>query len=390
MTLQEFSDQFDVLWNNIASNQAPGLNEYEKSVFLTKAQAQLVRDYFNRRVDGAEGGFDGSQKRQYDFSSLIRTKPLLEITSYANSVLSAGKIDRRSKVFIFPQDYFLTVNEIISDDRWQYSVLPIDYAEYQRLMLKPYNFPVKRAAWRLITNRANYTCKVIVTLQSKSIINGYDTLPEYNKASSTIYFEGKNEMPMLLTCTQADVGNGKFTISLRLEAEGEGTISTGKELTQAIQEGFKLLGENPDTLANDDSLLVKAARYTNSFASANSVDNFVPQEIDGDTGESLEDTYELNVKVEQLPTIEIIGKFKGLLRYQLRYVKSLKPIILEDLTNYGDDLAIENITEATECELPVETHEEILERAVTLAKIAWQGGTAIQAQAASRGRQSEE
>ena len=37
MTTQEFSDQFDVLYNNIGSDQAPGINEYEKSVFLTKA-----------------------------------------------------------------------------------------------------------------------------------------------------------------------------------------------------------------------------------------------------------------------------------------------------------------------------------------------------------------
>ena len=35
MTITEFSNQFDVLYNNITSNQAPGLNEYEKSVFLT-------------------------------------------------------------------------------------------------------------------------------------------------------------------------------------------------------------------------------------------------------------------------------------------------------------------------------------------------------------------
>jgi hypothetical protein len=37
MTLQDFSTQFDILWNNVSSNQAPGLNEFEKSVFLTKA-----------------------------------------------------------------------------------------------------------------------------------------------------------------------------------------------------------------------------------------------------------------------------------------------------------------------------------------------------------------
>ena len=37
MTTQEFSLEFDILYNNITSNQAPGLTEYEKSVFLTKA-----------------------------------------------------------------------------------------------------------------------------------------------------------------------------------------------------------------------------------------------------------------------------------------------------------------------------------------------------------------
>jgi hypothetical protein len=37
MTNPEFSDEFDIYYNNITSNQAPGLNEYEKSVFLTEA-----------------------------------------------------------------------------------------------------------------------------------------------------------------------------------------------------------------------------------------------------------------------------------------------------------------------------------------------------------------
>jgi len=37
MTTGEFSNEFDLLYNNIMSNSAPGLNEYEKSVFLTKA-----------------------------------------------------------------------------------------------------------------------------------------------------------------------------------------------------------------------------------------------------------------------------------------------------------------------------------------------------------------
>ena len=63
MTLPEFSNQFDVLYNNISSNQAPGLDEYEKSLFLTKAQSDLIKEYFNNKLDGSNNGFDGSQKR---------------------------------------------------------------------------------------------------------------------------------------------------------------------------------------------------------------------------------------------------------------------------------------------------------------------------------------
>lgn len=37
MNNREFSDRFDVLFANITSNQAPGIDEYEKSVYLTKA-----------------------------------------------------------------------------------------------------------------------------------------------------------------------------------------------------------------------------------------------------------------------------------------------------------------------------------------------------------------
>ena len=164
MTTQEFSDQFDVLYNNITSNQAPGLDEYEKSVFLTKAQNQLVTEYFNNRVDQVGGGFDGSQKRQYDFSSLIK------VATVNPTDLDDNKIDKRSRCLVFPWDYFLSVNEIISDERYQYNVIPIDYNEYSRLMMKPYAYPVKRGVWRLITGRV--TTNVILENADYSILNG--------------------------------------------------------------------------------------------------------------------------------------------------------------------------------------------------------------------------
>lgn len=376
MSIQEMSDQFDVLWNNVSSNQAPGLNEYEKSVFLTKAQSQLVKEYFNSRLDSVGGGFDGSQKRQYDFSVLIKTEELQEVTNFIVNQSPIGKIDRRSEVFLFPIDYFLTVNEILSDSRWQYSVLPIDYAEYQRLMLKPYSLPVKRAAWRLITNKM--VCSCIAEFQvSGGNTFAVDTWPSCDTTS--IFFEyddGEHIENCKLECDSIGWSNGKFNVSLTLMSEQENYFDNNEKAVKAIKDGFKQL----TTILNIYSVntdLTLACRYTNGFVLAS-----------GSSEEEGGGTYTVNNI--HVPMVEIIGKFKGTLHYKLRYVRNLKPIILEDLTNYGDDLTIDNITTATECELPEECHEEILERAVTLAKIAWQGGTSTQAAAASRNRRDED
>lgn len=88
----EFSNQFDVLYNNIMSNAAPGLNEYEKSVFLTKAQNEIIKNYFNPKGNKYQEGFDDSMKRQIDFSNLMETRRL------SNSV-EGITYDKRGKLY---------------------------------------------------------------------------------------------------------------------------------------------------------------------------------------------------------------------------------------------------------------------------------------------------
>ena len=72
MSVEEMDNMFDVLYNNITSNQAPGLNAYEKSIFLTKGQDEILKNHFNPKSKGnnTQDGFDGSIKRQVDFSML--------------------------------------------------------------------------------------------------------------------------------------------------------------------------------------------------------------------------------------------------------------------------------------------------------------------------------
>lgn len=410
MTIQEFSTEFDVLYNNVTSNQAPGLNEYEKSVFLTKAQSQLVNEYFNSRTDGFGGGFDGSQKRQYDFSGLVRVERLFDVNTFKERIDDTEKLDRRSKVFLFPQNYFLAVNEILSDEKGQYSVIPLSYVEYQRLMLKPYNFPVKRAAWRILTDRKN--CNYVHEDASGNNVEDLPTAGDYKIFSTwadqkrglkvTIKVEATdftNPIPsptvtdhfikynstLMGIPIQINAGcewdsskmNYEVSVVVTFSASDVDKVSDVDDETaiELLKEGFALaktiLGDNWDVY---DYEVIKAANHTDGFLNCSAPSKFTTfqDDINGRTFEC---------SVIQVPMAEIIGKFKGDIQYQLRYIRNLNPIILDDLSNYGTDLTIGGVTSETPCTLPEETHQEILERAVTLAKIAWQGGTATQASA---------
>lgn len=180
MTTGEFSDQFDVLYNNITSNQAPGLDEYEKSVFLTKAQDEIVKNYFSEKSNKLQTGFDGSQKRQADFSMLMRSGSTEISSSNKGEFATVGfKIElpeTTDKVFIIINEQVLkiqrtvttpsvepgeptsepTVNDTLMGVR---QIIPISYDEYTRLMSKPYQSPLKRQAWRIFSDGSANTSK---------------------------------------------------------------------------------------------------------------------------------------------------------------------------------------------------------------------------------------
>ena len=148
MTKEEMSNEFDILYNQVNSNQAPGVDEYEKSVFLTKAQDDIIKMYFDPRGNKFQEGFDGSQKRQYDFSTIITKGTLTRTTG--------DTYDPRAISFKFPKDFFLSTNESVVEERSGkddivYQIIPISYYDYGRLMQKPYQYPPKRSVWRLIT-----------------------------------------------------------------------------------------------------------------------------------------------------------------------------------------------------------------------------------------------
>ncbi len=354
MTTTEFSNEFDVLYNNAMSNQAPGLDEYEKSVFLTKAQDQLVKDYFNNRVDGVGGGFDGSQKRQYDFSGLIRVSRLSAIQDYN----AYKKIDSRSLVYLFPTDYFLSVNEILEDSKYQYSVIPLQYNDYQRLMMKPYAFPVKKAAWRLFTNKQT----VSASITNMGTPEPFPYANTYQAGGNPIYID--TEHPNIATATMVRHPNVDVcTIEAVTENEQDQNLLTFKVSCIPLESGYEIT----------DADAKAALEETLGFLDTETFDYVSPSVL-----KEAKLLYE-RLKSGEITTsiVEIIGRFfnKEVPYYQLRYVKSLEPIILVNLDTNPQGLTIRGKQEETQCELPEECHQEILERAVTLAKIAYAGST---------------
>lgn len=153
MTCQEFNEQFDVLYNNIMSDQAPGLDEYEKGVFLTKAQEELIRAYFAPQGNKYAEGFDSSGKRQIDFSPLLKTEEI--------NLTAGGRFYRASgvKTINLPEDLLIPINEAVDVMRKNVTVtlnvIPLSFAEYSLKMSQPFKRPLKNQAWRIITQNKN-------------------------------------------------------------------------------------------------------------------------------------------------------------------------------------------------------------------------------------------
>lgn len=168
MTTQEFSNEFDVLYNNIMSNQAPGLDEYEKSVFLTKAQLEILKNYFNPKGNKYGQGFDENAKRQIDFSTLITVAEPSQYTPEGDYV----KFDDRSQLYKMPQDILLILNETgintLDGVKRLISIIPMNYEEYARLMSKPWKQPLKNQGWRLLqsTGGVDFISEVVIKYNS--------------------------------------------------------------------------------------------------------------------------------------------------------------------------------------------------------------------------------
>mgnify|MGYP007101830080 CR=1 FL=1 len=156
MTPDNFSQELNIEYNNITSNLAAPLNEYEKSVFLTKALEQIVFELIP----------------SYETNERARKLlvPLLEVATLKPTVhnLDEIRIADNSVFFLLPNDLIAIVYEDVKikstvNDKClagkHVEVFPTSHDTYYRIKDNPFRGNSSRRCMRFDVSIGDYNIK---------------------------------------------------------------------------------------------------------------------------------------------------------------------------------------------------------------------------------------
>lgn len=164
-TEQEWSDAFDVLLNSHSQKASIGdtagvsdivLDEYEKSVFLTQAQEEVVVNLYNgKNIYG--DSFESTEEIRRYLDELICTKICANPVTPGEEDEPLKPIkDSYSSIYELPDNLaYITLERIkyLSEDPcvegWDASVQPVTHDEYNMVKNNPFRGPTKYKALRL-------------------------------------------------------------------------------------------------------------------------------------------------------------------------------------------------------------------------------------------------
>lgn len=314
MTNTEFSNEFDVLYNSITSNQAPGLDEYEKSVFLTKAQDEIVKSYFNPRSNKTQEGFDGNEKRQIDFSMIMRSN-VYQVLKFSQAVAATAELSELESV-----------------------VLPVATTSALKV-------PVK---FKPTVNVAD-TSNLVV-----SIKNDFVTVNDLNK-----FVESVDTNHYTLGIDTIDdmqyVTTDPFMSSFFDMRDNTKSVTLDDDILMFINEYVEV--KRSGSTARLTVLPINYVEYSRLMSKPykRPLKNQAWRLLDNSDGHK---------KAEI-----VIGPNDAISKYTIRYVKRPRAIRLIEF----DDVTLDGAATEQSCELDPILHPEILQRAVELAKAAYTG-----------------
>lgn len=122
MTLEELSNEFDVIVNSYDNSQSLVFNEYEKSIYLTKAQEYIIKDLY-RNYEGTE-----------ELNSYLKT--LIKDKTYPIEDSTNIELDYPNNFLYILKEYANINTTCKSNNR--VDVLPITQDEYNEVVGNPF------------------------------------------------------------------------------------------------------------------------------------------------------------------------------------------------------------------------------------------------------------
>ncbi len=122
MTLEELSNEFDVIVNSYDNSQSLVFNEYEKSIYLTKAQEYIIKDLY-RNYEGTE-----------ELNSYLKT--LIKDKTYTIEDSTNIELDYPDN-FLYILKEYANINTTCKSNNIV-DVLPITQDEYNEIVGNPF------------------------------------------------------------------------------------------------------------------------------------------------------------------------------------------------------------------------------------------------------------
>ncbi len=220
MTASEMDQEFKTRYDNISSNAAPGLTVYERSLFLTQAQDELVRESYNP-YNKQQKGFEGSENRRAQLRELVT--PFKTSDSFTNE---DAQISSNSKFIEIPDDVYFILQEEIEVSgtgvcKTKIGVKPITHDEYNVSSNNPFRKPNKRKAWRLDIQNTSPS----LSIAPERVV---EIITPFNITKYSMRYLKKPE-PIIVGNFDSD----PETQGLGLTIEGENTVQ-GCQLNESI------------------------------------------------------------------------------------------------------------------------------------------------------------
>lgn len=171
LTAGAMAKEFDIKYDMITSLDAPGYNNQEKSVFLSQAQENIIKQRYQPRGNKYGDGFEQTEKRRVDLSELVQN--VLLVTATNIEAFTASYNLPNGRFWKMPADFMWSISEsaniVLGSTNSQYTctgtpyiienvkVKPKTHDEYHADIENPFAKPYHKLVWRMDYQREDYT-----------------------------------------------------------------------------------------------------------------------------------------------------------------------------------------------------------------------------------------